>query len=80
MSAGPLLNAKQAGELLNLPPTWILAEARRDRIPHVRFGRYVRFDRETLLDWAERRQRGPVGRGRRVDPVSNGYARADKDE
>jgi excisionase family DNA binding protein len=59
-----LLNAKQAGELLNVPATWVLAEARRDRIPHIRFGRYVRFDRETLLDWAYARQRGPVGRRR----------------
>jgi excisionase family DNA binding protein len=80
MSAGPLLDAKQAGELLNVPATWVLAEARRDRIPHVRLGRYVRFDRETLLDWAERRQRGPVGRRRRGEPVSNGYRVADNDE
>jgi excisionase family DNA binding protein len=80
MSPGPLLNAKQAGELLNVPATWVVDEARRDRIPHVRLGRYVRFDREALLDWRERRQRGPVGRRRRVDPVSDGYAHADNDE
>jgi excisionase family DNA binding protein len=68
---GRLLNAQEAGDLLNVPATWVLGEARRDRIPHVRLGRYVRFDRDALLAWAERRQRGPVER--RVQPVSNGY-------
>lgn len=57
-----LLDAKQAGELLNLPPTWLMAEARRDRVPHIRFGRYVRFDRAQLLAWADARHRGPVRR------------------
>ena len=42
-----LLNAKEAGALLNVPHTWVLAEARSDRIPHVRLGRYVRFNRAT---------------------------------
>lgn len=55
-----LLNAEQAGELLNVPASWVLAEARADRIPHMRLGRYVRFDGEELLAWAHRRQRGPT--------------------
>jgi excisionase family DNA binding protein len=57
---GRLLDAKEAGALLNVPHTWVLAEARRDRIPHLRLGRYVRFDRDELLTWARARQRGPV--------------------
>ena len=52
--------AKEAGALLNVPHTWVLAEARADRIPHVRLGRYVRFDRDQLVAWALARQRGPV--------------------
>lgn len=43
-----LLNADQAAELLNVPPSWVLAEARADRIPHVRLGRYVRFEAQEL--------------------------------
>ena len=54
-----LLNAQQAGELLNVPKTWILAEARAERLPHVRLGRYVRFDADELLAWARERARGP---------------------
>jgi excisionase family DNA binding protein len=50
---GPLLDAAGAAELLSVPKTWILAEARADRIPHRRLGRYVRFDRDELLEWVD---------------------------
>jgi excisionase family DNA binding protein len=56
---GALLDATGAAELLNVPPSWILAEARADRVPHVRLGRYVRFDADELRDWCKTRQRGP---------------------
>jgi excisionase family DNA binding protein len=55
----PLLDAKAAGELLGVPHTWLLREARRDAVPYVRIGRYVRFDRDRLLAWVENRSRGP---------------------
>lgn len=60
----PLLDAKQAAALLNVPHTWVLAEARADRIPHVRFGRYVRFDAGQLEAWWQERMQGPVRNGR----------------
>lgn len=56
---GRLLNADQAGELLSVPKSWVLAEARGDRIPHVRLGRYVRFDPDELAVWWQSRRRGP---------------------
>ncbi|OJU83504.1 MAG: hypothetical protein BGO11_13360 [Solirubrobacterales bacterium 70-9] len=49
----PLLDAEGAAELLAVPKTWILAEARAGRIPHRRLGRYVRFDTEELLEWVD---------------------------
>jgi excisionase family DNA binding protein len=55
----PLLNADQAGELLNVPASWVLAEARANRIPHVRLGRYVRFDEDQLEVWWRSRAKGP---------------------
>jgi excisionase family DNA binding protein len=78
-----LLDAEQAGQLLNVPATWLLAEARADRVPHVRLGRYVRFDGDELEAWWRARVRGPWrSRGaaartagtRRTggDPVANG--------
>ena len=45
----PLLDARQAAVILNVPPSWIAAEARAGRIPHVRLGRYVRFNRDELM-------------------------------
>jgi len=58
--ARALIDAKAAGELLGVPHTWVLEEARHDRIPHIRLGRYVRFEPEALLDWARNRRRGPI--------------------
>jgi excisionase family DNA binding protein len=54
-----LIDAKAAGELLGVPASWVLEEARHDRIPHIRLGRYVRFDADELLAWARNRSRGP---------------------
>jgi excisionase family DNA binding protein len=55
-----LLTADEAAELLGVPKSWVMEQARHDRIPHVRLGRYVRFDEDALLEWVGRRQRGPV--------------------
>lgn len=56
---GRLVEAERAAELLAVPKTWVLAEARADRIPHVRLGRYVRFDPDELVAWWRARRRGP---------------------
>lgn len=61
----PLLTAQQAGELLGVPASWCLTEARHDRIPHVRLGRYVRFHGADLEAWWRARTRGPVANPRR---------------
>lgn len=68
----PLLDAEQAAGLLNVPKSWVLAEARADRVPHVRLGRYVRFDADELLWWARARQRGPRALRTGRDPVAPG--------
>lgn len=67
----PLLDATAAGAMLGVPASWVLAEARADRIPHVRLGRYVRFDAVELEAWWRTRARGPWRRtGSR--PVARG--------
>ncbi len=55
-----LVDAAQAGELLGVPKSWVLGEARADRIPHVRLGRYVRFEPVELERWWAARRRGPT--------------------
>ncbi len=49
----PLLDARGAAELLNVPKSWMLAEARAGRIPHRRLSRYVRFDPDELIAWVD---------------------------
>jgi excisionase family DNA binding protein len=58
-ATAPLLDAEAAAQLLAVPKSWVLAEARNDRIPHVRLGRYVRFEGDELTAWWQSRRRGP---------------------
>lgn len=60
MTGPHLLDAEQAGQILGVPKTWLLAEARHDRVPHIRLGRYVRFAEADLTAWLESRRRGPT--------------------
>lgn len=43
------LTAEQAGEILNLDPSWLMTGAREESIPVIRFGRYVRFDPADII-------------------------------
>ena len=44
-----LLDANQAASLLNVPPTWLMTQARAGRVPHCKVGRYTRLNRDELL-------------------------------
>lgn len=58
-SAEGLLTAGELAELLALPQSWVYAEARAERIPHLRLGRYLRFRWAEIEQWLEIRERGP---------------------
>jgi len=60
MTTAALIDADQAAALLGVKATWIMDAARRDAVPHIKIGRYTRFDPDALLEWARARQRGPV--------------------
>jgi excisionase family DNA binding protein len=53
-----LLDTEGAAEYLNLPKSWVAAEVRAGRMPHVRFGRYVRFDPNDLRAYVEEHRQG----------------------
>ena len=75
----PLLDAKAAGALLGVPATWVLAEARADRIPHIRLGRYVRFDAGELNLWWLSRRRGPWrSHGRAADAARTAVSASER--
>ena len=46
--AEKILDAEAAGEVLGVPPSWLLQRARERRIPFVQLGKYVRFDVERI--------------------------------
>lgn len=64
---GALLDAHGAARLLGLYndkgeplASWVREQARKNAIPHVRLGHYVRFDPEQLRTWWTARARGPA--------------------
>jgi excisionase family DNA binding protein len=48
-----LLDAKEIAERLGVPESWVRESARSGAIPHVRLGRYVRFDVADIDAWLE---------------------------
>lgn len=63
-----LVDAQRAADLLDVPKSWVLAEARANRLPHVRLGRYVRFEPDMLEAWWAKRRLGPQVDGARRGP------------
>jgi len=57
-----LIDAQEAGDLLGVPKSWVLSQARKDAIPYVRLGHYVRFEPAVLEAWWQTRRRGPQSR------------------
>jgi len=47
-----LLTAEEASAKTGVPRSWFLEQARRKAIPHVRFGKYVRFRMDEILEQA----------------------------
>ena len=48
-----LLDAAAVAERLGVPETWVRESARSGAMPHVRLGRYVRFDVADVKAWLE---------------------------
>jgi len=53
-----LLNAEQAAELLGVPERWVRRRAQAGAIPHIKLGRYLRFDPDALRQWWAASQTG----------------------
>ena len=54
ISSNRLLTSQEASGLLNIPVRWIYRH--KNKIPHRRFGRYIRFPESDLLKWIEKQQ------------------------
>jgi excisionase family DNA binding protein len=65
----PLLDAKQAAPILGVPASWLLAQARENKIPHHRLGHYVRFDLDELNQWLQETKQNPTLPLRTRNPI-----------
>jgi predicted DNA-binding transcriptional regulator AlpA len=45
--------------MLGVKASWVYAQARAKRIPHIRLGRYTRFSEASIVRWAGEREEGP---------------------
>jgi excisionase family DNA binding protein len=48
-----LLVAEEVAELLAVPESWVREATRTGGLPHIRLGRYVRYQRATVLAWIQ---------------------------
>lgn len=54
--AEPLLDAIAVAEWLQVTTSWVYAETRAGRLPHVNLGRYYRYRRSALEAWMENQE------------------------
>jgi excisionase family DNA binding protein len=67
---GRLLDAAELAERLNVPKNWPLEQARAGNIPHVRLGRYVRFEWSDIEEWLASQKTGGGPSFRRHQPTT----------
>jgi excisionase family DNA binding protein len=53
-----LLTADQVAEMLAVPVSWVREHSRGGHLPCVRLGRYVRYERERVLDYIATQRKG----------------------
>jgi excisionase family DNA binding protein len=71
-----LVDAQAVADRLGVPVSWVRESARRDAIPTVHLGRYVRFDLDDVDRWiAECKRPGRPIALRSVAPRTSGDAR-----
>jgi excisionase family DNA binding protein len=63
-----LLTADEVAARLGVPAKWPLQQARAGHMPHVKLGRYVRFDQADVDTWVESLKAGGGPTFRRHQP------------
>lgn len=61
----PLLTADEVADVLRVTTSWVYAETRAYRLPHVRLGRYVRYRRSAITAWIDAMEAASAVGGRR---------------
>jgi excisionase family DNA binding protein len=60
-----LLTADDVADLMRVTRAWVYAETRRNALPRLRLGRYVRDRRSAIEAWMRTIERGPAAPGAR---------------
>jgi excisionase family DNA binding protein len=53
-----LLDAAEVAERLSVPVSWVRAETRAGRMPHLELGRYRRYEWPAVVAWLEGQRAG----------------------
>ena len=61
-SAGQLLTAEEVAEILGMRVDYVYSLSRRGQIPHLRFGRTLRYRGEAIDAWLRAAERGTLPR------------------
>jgi excisionase family DNA binding protein len=59
---GRLLRAEDVAELIGMRVDFVYAACRRGEIPHLRFGRTLRFRAEAIEEWLREQERSSNGK------------------
>ena len=62
-TAAGWLTIDEAAALIRVPKSWLYERTRTNTVPHVKLGKYLRFDREELVTWTRQFHRDGRGRG-----------------
>ncbi len=57
------LTIDEAAALIRVPKSWLYERTRTNTVPHIKLGKYLRFDRQEFLTWARQFRRDGRGRG-----------------
>jgi excisionase family DNA binding protein len=57
------LTIDEAAALIRVPKSWLYERTRTNTVPHVKLGKYLRFDQQEFLTWARQFRRDGRGRG-----------------
>jgi len=67
---GGWLTIDEAAALIRVPKSWLYERTRTNTVPHVKLGKYLRFDRDELVAWTRQFRRDGRGRGPHVGHVA----------
>lgn len=57
------LTIDEAAALIRVPKSWLYERTRTNAVPHIKLGKYLRFDQQEFLAWARQFKRDGRGRG-----------------